>query len=358
MRKFIIPLLCVGLLCGCSDKPESSADSAADKISVTESTTAIETTTTAMSTTTATTVETQPIAQVDLGSPPPLTLATADGLTETHSRSIFDTLSEPPYYFYTHEDSTYYYCLSAEENTLSYEGKQICYVNSSGENCTDTYFYSSARETEILINRTVNEETLFVNPCQVYIERKPEALYITLKDTDELVQTIEGDFSSDVDKYEGVDGYEEHYYQGVEVLEFADYDFDGYDDIFFQTSIHTANEPGIYYHFNPETCLFEEWAELNKIGLQCYFGDDKNLKVSITSSAVDHEITIYKWNNECLVPVSREVQYADGKNDIYIDYYEYNENSEEILVKREKALLDEDKNWLGTEEVEIPEVIK
>lgn len=363
MKKIIIPLLCWGMLCGCADKTENSASAADKETAVTESTTAIVTTSTFKTTTTitltaATTVETQPITQVDLGTPPPLALATADGLTETHSRSIFDTLSEPPYYFYTHEDSTYYYIPTFDKSHLSYKGRQISYTDSSGEDCTDTYFYNSVKETETLINRSVNGKTVLVNPCQVYIERKPEALYVTLKDTGELVQTINGDFSSEVDKYEGVDGFEEHYYQGVDVLEFADYDFDGYDDIFFQTSINTANEPGIYYHFNPETCLFEEWDELNQIGLQCYFGDDKTLKVSVTGSAVDHETTVYKWNNECLVPVSREVQYADGKNDIYIDYYEYNENSEEILVKREKALLDEDKNWLGTEEVEISEVIK
>lgn len=43
MRKFVILLLCAGLLCGCSDKAESSAGSANDEISVTENTTAIET---------------------------------------------------------------------------------------------------------------------------------------------------------------------------------------------------------------------------------------------------------------------------------------------------------------------------
>ena len=215
------------------------------------------------------------------------------------------------------------------------------------------YFYNSVKETETLINRHIDGKTVFVNPVQIYINRQDDALYIKLKETGELVQTIEGDFCSEADKYEGAGGFEEYYYQGVDGLEFADYDFDGYDDLFFQTSIHTANEPGVYFHFNPETCLFEKWDELNNIGLQCYLNGNKTLKVSVKSSAVDHEITVYKWDNECLAPVSREIQYADGKNDIYIDYFKYDENSEEILVKREKALLDENKNWLGTEEIPI-----
>ncbi len=352
MKKYVMLLLCTGLLWSCADTKESSVAEESSKI---ESTTTAETSTTIESTITTTAVH--PTTQAELGTPPPMTLASTEGLTETHDRSVFDTLSEPPYYFYTHGNSVYYYIAASDKSQLSYKGRQISYTDTSGEQCTDTYFYNSVKETETLTNRHINGKAVFVNPVQIYINRQNDALYINLKETDELVQTIEGDFSSEIDKYEGAGGFEEHYYQGVDVLEFADYDFDGYDDMFFQTSIHTANEPGIYYRFNPQTCLFEEWKELNKIGLQCYFNGNKTLKVNITSSAVDHETTVYKWVNQCLAPVSREVQYADGKNDIYIDYFEYDENSVEILVKREKALLDENKNWLGTQEIDLSEGI-
>lgn len=345
MKKHIIPLLCIVLLCGCADNTESSADSD-DNASVTESTAAIETTTAAKSTTTAlttTTVETQPIIQVDLGSPPPLTLATADGLTETHDRSIFDTLSEPPYYFYTYEDSTYYYRMSGENNSMWYKGRQTNYINSSGEECTDTYFYNSVKETETLINRHINGKTVFVNPCQIYINRQNNALYIRLKETDEIVQKIEGDFSAAADKYSGKENFS---------LKFEDYDFDDYDDMFLQTTTLTANEPGVYYHFNPETCLFEEWTELNKIGVQCYIDSDKKtLNVFLTGSAVDHETKVYKWDNETLVMTERELMYQGADGEVYIDNFNYDSGTE-MLEKRER-IINPGAEWIKTEEIPI-----
>lgn len=342
MKKFIAALLCAALLCSCADKEESSVT---EESSLIESSTTAETSAAIESVITTTAV--QPTTQAELGTPPPMTLASTEGLTETHDRSVFDTLSEPPYYFYTHGNSVYYYIITSDKSQLSYKGRQISYTDSSGEDCTDTYFYNSVKETETLINRHINGKTVFVNPVQIYINRQNDALYINLKETGELVQTIEGDFSSEVDKYEGAGGFEEHYYQGVDVIEFADYDFDGYDDIFFQTSIRTANEPGIYYHFNPETCLFEEWEELDNIGYRLDIGMSSNLSIgqvlSYSKSKTDeHETFIYKWENDKLILVERRLTLIDSENNTAVtELYYIDDNGNEILIESAERDLNE-----------------
>lgn len=63
MRKIVIPLFCIGLLCGCSDKAESSAGSASNEISVTENTTAIETNAATTTKTTTTSAETTTVPE-------------------------------------------------------------------------------------------------------------------------------------------------------------------------------------------------------------------------------------------------------------------------------------------------------
>lgn len=217
MKKHIIPLLCVVLLCGCADNTESSADSAADVTAVTENTTEAETT--------------EP----------------AEGLSfEIDQQSI----------------------------------------------------------------------ELFIDG--------------------EYIQTIDLDYMP------------QNYH-----IKTIDYDFDGYDDLFIPTLIGRPNTPGIYYHYNVETGLLEEWEELNTIGCLMNVNDDDTLINNISISAVDHKTITYKWNNGNLQEISYQTQYCGSDNEIYIDAYEYDENGNEILVKRERVILDEDHNWLGTEEVEI-----
>lgn len=81
--------------------------------------------------------------------------------------------------------------------------------------------------------------------------------------------------------------------------------------------------------------------------------ENQVLNLSETGSAVDHEVTVYKWKTGKLHPVSHEIQYA-VYNQIYIDHFEFDDAGKETFVKKERALLDENNEWLGTEEVEFP----
>lgn len=132
-----------------------------------------------------------------------------------------------------------------------------------------------------------------------------------------------------------------------------DFDFDGYDDLFIPDKLGVPNRPGTYYHYNAKTQLFEIWDEISELVICAEVDtDNKTLSQTISGSAAYYHTTTYKWADSQLIPVLCEIQYSIG-DDILIDSYEYGENSSEILIKREKALFDENSRWAGTEEIEI-----
>lgn len=141
----------------------------------------------------------------------------------------------------------------------------------------------------------------------------------------------------------------------ADFIEISDFNFDGYDDMFIPDIIGTPNVPGTYYYMNPtsEFNCFEEWDELNEVGfLMKADSENEVLHFSSSGSAVDHDWIIYKWESGNLQPVSRELQYMNV-SDILIDCFEYDDTGKETLVKRKRAVLGENNEWLGTEDVEL-----
>lgn len=142
----------------------------------------------------------------------------------------------------------------------------------------------------------------------------------------------------------------------AELLVVSDFNFDGYDDLFVPKTTLVANTPGTYYYFNPTVNFnpFEKWDVLNEVGfLMKADSENRVLNFSLRGSAVDHDWIIYKWESGKLQPVSRELQYMNG-SDIFIDRFEYDVDGKETLAKRERAVLGENNEWIGTEEVELP----
>lgn len=132
-----------------------------------------------------------------------------------------------------------------------------------------------------------------------------------------------------------------------------DLDFDNYDDLAVPVRLGASNAVYQYYRFDPETKMFEDWAELNEL---YFYGspDVKNKTLSFHSKggAVDSCDYVYKWQDKKLVMIAQDKRYQHA-DEIYTDHYEYDEQGNEILVKREKYILDENNNIIGTEEVEI-----
>lgn len=164
-----------------------------------------------------------------------------------------------------------------------------------------------------------------------------------------IMQKIELDCSNLINRAESYDRDPE------EFLIISDFNFDGYDDLFVPDMIGTPNIPGTYFYMNPTRNFnpFEKWDVLNEVGfLMKADSENEVLHFSSSGSAVDHDWIIYKWESGNLQPVSRELQYMNV-SDILIDCFEYDDAGKETLVKRKRAVLGENNEWLGTEDVEL-----
>lgn len=241
--------------------------------------------------------------------------------------------------------------ISAPETTAETTTEEIMTSESENISAEATTETETATEPETAVKPSVDEEITteseFVSDGYNF---KVEADGIHFFEGS-IYQKIELDCSEFLESVEKYDEAPE------EFLTIADFNFDGYNDLFVPYGIGAPNVPGKYFYMDPTKQLnpFKEWDELNQIGLLMSIDvDNQNLILSETGSAVDHEVTAYKWENRKLRSVSREVQYATYNNQIYIDHFEYDRTGKETFVKKERALLDENKEWLGTEEVEFP----
>lgn len=158
-----------------------------------------------------------------------------------------------------------------------------------------------------------------------------------------FVQLLEADTAELL----GFDEPEAHLWQ-------EDYDFDQYPDLFVPELLGRPNVPGRYFRFDAEKELFTEWEALNEFGYSAAVNDtDRTLTFSLSGSAVDHRSTVCEWQDGALVQVRGEVQYAKG-SEVYIDSFAY-ADGQEVLLTRERVLISENGDWLGTEEVAIEE---
>lgn len=153
--------------------------------------------------------------------------------------------------------------------------------------------------------------------------------------------------------------FAERYHENPEhFLVIDDFNFDGYDDLFVPRGAGVPNIMGTYFYMDPTVNFnpFEEWDELNEIGFLMKADSEKKiLNFSSRISAIEHDWIIYKWKAGKLHPVSREYQYQSVyDNQVYINCFEYDDDGKETLAKIERALLGANREWLGTEEVELP----
>lgn len=126
-----------------------------------------------------------------------------------------------------------------------------------------------------------------------------------------------------------------------------DYNFDRYDDLFVITDIQDVKLSGIYFKFNTETALFEEWSELNNIGHTLDIGMSSNLSIGqvlsySTSNPDAHETFIYKWENDKLILVERRITIIYNENNTAVtELYYIDDNGNEILIESAERDLNE-----------------
>lgn len=134
-----------------------------------------------------------------------------------------------------------------------------------------------------------------------------------------------------------------------DLVKFRDYDFDGYNDMAV-TKAFATNMVCSYFRYNPETEYYEKWEALDNLYFYVTINNDKTLSVHAKSSAVDADDTVYKWSGDVLVPVSMQKRYWNSEG-IFVDYFEYDSNGNETLVKREKYIFDENGDVTDTIDV-------
>lgn len=175
-----------------------------------------------------------------------------------------------------------------------------------------------------------------------------------------VLQTIEGDYFGELDlaarkvrhevPMENVEYHDEYdFYVPEDFLNATDFDFDGFNDLFIPTDHLSAT--GVYYRFNPQSELFEEWDTLNQIGKRLHTGEEGECLTSYQyfKDSKESEKCIYQWENASLVCVSREHFYYGADGERYTDYFD----STDTLIKRERLLYDRYGRLDSTEEVEI-----
>lgn len=134
----------------------------------------------------------------------------------------------------------------------------------------------------------------------------------------------------------------EHY------LHFADYDFDGFDDLAVPTDFVQTGEENtfFYYRYDPETEQYIPWDTLNEKGVTFEIQPDfcTELKlVGYTGWWTDetYEYYIYVWNNGELVPTGHWHYYTADGGYHAADIYEYDENGNEVYIRTSDVIFDD-----------------
>lgn len=207
------------------------------------------------------------------------------------------------------------------ESTSSIEKTETT-INSEAE--------TSSSESEIIAeSSSESSDVASVNANDIYFDVNENGINVMIQNNENPIQVISGDFASNIISYS-----EEVSITPADLLVSSDFDFDGYNDLFIPTTFGTTNLPGIYYKYNSDKNIFEEWNELSNIGfLMTCQPTNNTLVLNVSGSAVDNEQTAYKWNSGKIVPFTYRVQYAGDDGQIYIDDYTYNDNGEKVLDK-------------------------
>lgn len=197
------------------------------------------------------------------------------------------------------------------------------------------YYEYSADGRKVLVKRELRN---WENNALLKTLERDELVYFSVEENGievlrdgEVIQTIEGNYA---EIYAPI--AENSYYTIEDAIYKMDYDFDGYLDVFIPADI--SYEPtGIYYRYDPDTGLLEEWDELNKIGKEAYASRKNTINV-YQSGEEGLCITAYQWDNGTLKAIGyRERRYNDEDGKSTVTDYTFDENGEKFFSESYEA---------------------
>lgn len=121
-----------------------------------------------------------------------------------------------------------------------------------------------------------------------------------------------------------------YYVPDTNAVKVADFDFDGFEDIFipFEASV----DSGCYYCYIPAKNDFVENQALNSIGKILTVSDENTLLEDRSDDTTKRTIE-YKWNgNELEIQKKTEIYVSESDKKTHTDVYGYDENGLEFLI--------------------------
>lgn len=129
---------------------------------------------------------------------------------------------------------------------------------------------------------------------------------------------------------ETVNTLDYYYTPDVNSISVADFDFDGYEDIFIP--YESPSDYGTYYCYIPAKNSFCENSELNSVGRIMTVNGDDTLIEDRSDDSIKRTIE-YKWFNNKLRAVNKTETYISSENGkILTDVYNFDGNGIEYLI--------------------------
>lgn len=121
-----------------------------------------------------------------------------------------------------------------------------------------------------------------------------------------------------------------YYTPDVDAISVADFDFDGYEDIFIP--YESPSDYGTYYSYIPDKNSFSENSELNSVGRIMTVSENDTL-IEDQSDDTTKRTFEYQWLNNKLMAVKKTETYKSSENEkILTDVYSFDKNGIEYLI--------------------------
>lgn len=120
-----------------------------------------------------------------------------------------------------------------------------------------------------------------------------------------------------------------YYTPSPENFSVADFNFDGFEDIF--VPFEAPADYGTYYCYNPEKKNFEENAVLNNIGRIMKVVDEGTLQENKSDDFTERYVD-YQWSDGKLKPVKKTETFKNADGEVITNVYGYDPTGKEFLA--------------------------
>ncbi len=311
MKKYILPVVLLALLAGCGKVKVSEVDSHIEIVSGTASSTTKEVMTSETGTTTddddKKTTTTKKTGEKISGTT--TTAAKATGRVVTRASGGNSTVHGTTRVVPTAPRSTSRTTTSASSTQqpttepATYDHKDYSSV---------TFDFKSSKPDKIEVIRP-------------YSDGKSRSCQTLSVDTAEIKEKLEKNSNMTINDF----------------LEKADYDGDGYPDLFVKEKEDELNTSGKYFKYDPEKGKYESWEELNALKYEIKFQESTGRLIVLENiDGVAYKRKYYEWNNNKLILREYDHQYTylengqpvedNGEYVRHIEYIYYDENGNEV----------------------------